>query len=162
MGGIVASPIQYQTILLLVSVVCAVGEVIADMLPYGHPPLVTQVQHVASLLLPPLTPPVRSSMLNGNITKPVPDLPVGCPDAKGVQVWGKLNASSFVVCSNLVVDPVNFLQVVLVVLVRVRPIVLKPAQLMGVQEGRYSKCVLNTRMIILCLLNLMSVMHSVI
>ena len=85
------------------------------MLPHGHPPLVTQVEHVPSLLLPPLSPPVRSSMLNGNITKPVSDLPVGCPDAKSVQVWCKIYASILVVCINLSVDPVNFLQVVLVV-----------------------------------------------
>ena len=84
------------------------------MLPHGHPPLVTQVEHVPSLLLPPLSPPVRSSMLNGNNTKPVSDFPVGCPDAKSVQVWCKIYGSILVVSINLSVDPVNFLQLVLV------------------------------------------------
>ena len=102
-------------ILVIVGIVCAVFEIVADVLPHGHPPLVTQVQHVPSLLLPPLSPPVRSSMPYGDVTKPVSDLPVGCPDAKSVKVWCKLYASGLVVNLNLLVDPVNFLQVVSVI-----------------------------------------------
>ena len=98
MGGIVASLITHigwyysqsfsvTTLLRVVGVVSAVGEVVADMLPHGHPPHVTEVQHVLSLLLPPLSPPARSSVFYGNIIKPVTDFPVVCSDTKGVQVW---------------------------------------------------------------------------
>ena len=53
-------------------------------------------------------------MFDNNISKPVSALPVCCPDTKGVQVRSKLNTLIFVVLINFIIDPVNFLKLVLI------------------------------------------------
>ena len=127
----------------------AVSEIAADMLSHRHPLLVTEVEHVPPLLLPPLAPPVRSSVFSNSFTKPVCALPVCCPDSKRVQVRSKLNTIHLIVLFNLLVDPVNLLQLVLVARVGDRTVILKPTELGRVEESRHCKGVLGVRVVIL-------------
>jgi hypothetical protein len=148
-------------------IVSTVGEVAADVLPHSHPPLVAQVEHVPLLLLSPLTPPVSSSMLDSNVTKPVSPPLIVSSDSKCIQTGSKLNSVVLVIFIYLLIDPVNFLQVVLVARVRDRTIVLKPTDLWWVQEGGHSKGVLDFWMVILSLLfhslpHVLDALHDVV
>ena len=110
----------------IVGTLCVVAEVVVYSSRHFEPSVVTEMQHVALLLLAPVLPPMDLVLGHGDVTVQVHLLDGVGADTVGMEGRVVRHIVLYVQRVNCPVQPVNFFHLILIARVRITSVIRKP------------------------------------